>query len=104
MADKEKDYTRQNQVVIARKERELEKARTMAEAAEEQVRGLFEKALQDERTHQNIARDCKDGWQGKKSSKLGTEDQLGRKRDRGGYNLVDEPPPTGFEKYPWDEE
>ena len=104
MSREDKDYTRQDQIVRTRKERELDKLKDMAEASESQVRGILEKALQDDRTRQNVGRDCLEGYQGKKGRSLGTEDKLGRNRDAGGYNLVDEPLPTGYEKYPWDDE
>lgn len=107
----EQDYSVQSRAVIAKKERERERAELNYEASLEKVSEVFATALKkDKKTWDNIRRDCLDGLQGGKQGRLGTK-TLADRRDRGGYNTADEhfgnenDTPTGFAEYhrelPW---
>lgn len=111
MADREKDYSRQDQAVIARKERELEKTRVNAETAEDQVRKLLEKSLKDDATRRNVSRDCVDGLQGNKQSEAIARRRKGESFQEifpdelvhGAEGTTDRSV-TGYEKRYWEED
>ena len=58
------DFSAQNRAVIERKERERERLQLKAEASEVGFKKLIKAALKDDRTKQNISRDCLKGYKG----------------------------------------
>lgn len=75
--NEERDYSRANQAVLDRKERQMQNTLQKAEASEEALTKLFKTALRNERTRQNLAEDCLEGWQGKKRGFIDGEVERG---------------------------
>lgn len=63
MAD-DKDYSAQSKIVIARKEREIEKARDLAEAFKSQLQGFHKKMLKDEDVKKSVSQEMMNGVKG----------------------------------------
>lgn len=101
--NEDKDYNNADSAVINSVQRRLNKQEAMAEASKDMIAKFAKEVFRDKKTRNAIARDCIERIRGEKVNH-NDPSRLARDGARIPAALIDEPPPTGFDRFPWEED
>jgi hypothetical protein len=99
----EKDYSREDQAAIKSVQKRLDRQEQLAEASKEMIKKFAKDVFKDKKTRNAIARDCIERIQGREPSN-DLRKLAGRDGARVPASIIDEPLPTGYDKFPWQED
>jgi len=100
----EKDYSREDQAAIRSIEKRLNRQEQLATASAEMVKKLAKEAFRDKATRNSIARDCIEGIQGRIRTSDDPRRFVGKDGARVPSSMIEEPLPTGYDKFPWQDD